>query len=337
MNIRYRLLVSTLVAACVFPSLALTSENQPTVQLKEPFGEMIKLMHEHAPGKSPIWHNLFLKEYEETRQRLVDVCKEGGGLFGESGETLVYLLEAAQLNPNCGHGNNCLNIEYQYKQLQELLDRANGTCREMTDVFVSKTLPYLFNELKIGEKYQIQLDEYLQAVATEEKKREASRLATEKQVEEERIRRQAQEEAKFMKLIKDNNLEIIYRSGDFAIGKNKGGQFQYIKNGSFVNSSEVKDEIEGYNRALVYQKELENTRQKNIGTKWFATASGVGNCVVTQIRDIGRDEDGSAMFSIQYSCRGRGRSSGSSGADTLYCGFNRTNYINNTSFKARCQ
>jgi hypothetical protein len=155
--------------------------------------------------------------------------------------------------------------------------------------------------------------------------------------QERKNRIEKEQEEKINKLLNDKNLRLIYRDGDFVISKNKFEKIIFLKNGRIVSAELVKDDIAKYNSLVKANRDFELLKAKNLSEKWVVSARGVGYCVVTSIKEIGREFDGAAIFSIATSCRNPRFSSGSYGSSNIICGYDRTNYVNMTTHTASCQ
>jgi len=177
-----------------------------------------------------------------------------------------------------------------------------------------------------------------------EKRKQDEIIATEnaKKINEQK-RLKAEEDEKLKKMLQDKNLEMIYSQGTFVIGKNPKQQLVYIRDGVVKNKSEVKDELNLYEQNLALQqrmeREIRDLRAKNLAYRWVVQAQAVCpsgyRCWIKDIREIGRDDDGSLRFSISHE-RWRG-TGGSAGSTSIVCGFNNSNEIRTTSVHAVCQ
>jgi len=242
----------------------------------------------------------------------------------------------------------------------EVKESVTGTCSGLlgpqNTLFFHSTHETLSDVRIYGVKYQTNFDEdcrklyyfkndillsdnELKKLLQERREQEAfnarqEQLRLERTRQEERNRINALVEVSNSYMSK-NNAKIIYRDGTFVIGQKLDGTMLYHKDGSTKNPSEVQQEIDGYKRFLVYQKEMEIIRKKNLSRNWHVNAVGNRGCSVEKITESYRSDDGSAIFNINYSCR-HSRSSGSSGQTTIACGYNQSNKKDSTSVTAWC-
>jgi hypothetical protein len=163
--------------------------------------------------------------------------------------------------------------------------------------------------------------------------------------EQERLARVAkeEEEEKIKKILREKNLELVYRKDAFVVSKNSQGQYVYIKDGVIKKPIEVKEEINAFEQYLAYQRQLEREmkeiKAKNLAYRWVVQAQAVCprgySCWIKSIKENGRNDDGSVRFSISHESR-RG-SGGGSGVSTIDCGFNKSNTLRSTAVNAVCQ
>lgn len=321
----------------IFSRICIGYENKSTNLA--PFHELIRAINNHEAGQKPDWNLVFIEEYEKYINFLTESCKSGGGFLGEKGELWVYILNTARFSrrESCDRTRQgCLDgMPYRLSQLQNLQSRANGQCKKEVTKFLDKVLNPLLNETKIIDAWNTQYVEFetKQQYIAKEKYDSEVRIAQEQQ----RLAQEADE--RFTKFLAENKLELIYKKGGFAVTKNSSGATVYVKNGAIKKSSDVQAEINEYNQQIASdkrrQREYEEIRAKNLATKWFVTAQGVGHCFVKRIQPVGRNEDGSAVFQIAHECK-RGHA-GSSGVASISCGYNQSNVLRSNAVNAVCQ
>lgn len=163
-----------------------------------------------------------------------------------------------------------------------------------------------------------------------------SSIANEKQKQNETIE---DFRASSLKIIKENNLKIIYEFGNFIVTQNASNQDIYLKDGVVVAPIEVKTEIQEYNNYLTLANAQKPVRQINTPRNWRVQAGppqgkNTNNCRVKDIKEGTRDQSGNVVFRISFECR-RG-SAGNSGVGQVICGEGLSNYTNSNSYYARC-
>lgn len=145
--------------------------------------------------------------------------------------------------------------------------------------------------------------------------------------------------ASSLKIIKENNLKIIYEFGNFIITQNASNHNIYLKNGVIVDQMEVKNEIQDYYSYLTLVNTQKPAPQINKSRIWRVRAGppegkNHNNCRVKEIKEGSREPSGNVVFRIAFECR-RG-SAGNSGVGQVNCGEGLSNYTNSNSYYAQC-
>jgi hypothetical protein len=163
-----------------------------------------------------------------------------------------------------------------------------------------------------------------------------SLIANEKQKQNETI---DDFRASSLKIIKENNLKIIYEFGNFIVTQNEANQDIYLNDGVVVAPMQVKNEIQEYNNYLILVNTQKPVPQINRSRIWRVQAGppkgkNANNCRVQEIKEGTRESSGNVVFRISFECR-RG-SAGSSGVGQVTCGEGLPNYTNSNAYYAQC-